>query len=61
MGVHVFAACLAQASAAKLDRETSARVHTLQMDVTKDADIDRALKHVERLLCNVWISTKVLK
>ncbi|KAL8595846.1 hypothetical protein ACOMHN_012264 [Nucella lapillus] len=50
MGCHVFAACLTSSGASQLSQDTSERVKTLVMDVTKDEDIERAGKEVEEML-----------
>ncbi|KAK7110927.1 hypothetical protein V1264_014722 [Littorina saxatilis] len=50
MGCHVFAACLTSSSVTELSGESSERLKALQMDVTKDEDIERALREVEAAL-----------
>ena len=50
LGCPVFAACLTAEAARELDKETSERVQTLQMDVTKDEDIERVVKEVTNSL-----------
>lgn len=50
MGCYVFAACLTPEGAGALTKETSERVYTFLMDITKDDDISRAVEHVSQIL-----------
>lgn len=50
MGCHVFAACLTPSAASQLAAETSERVRTLIVDVTRDEDIERAVREVTAAL-----------
>lgn len=49
-GVHVFAGCLTPKGAEEINQETSERVKTLVLDVTKHEHIEAALEEVERTL-----------
>lgn len=50
MGVHTFAACLTHQGAQALKAESSKRLVTLVVDVTKDQDIEKALRDVNAAL-----------
>lgn len=50
MKVHVFACCLTKEEAQKLLAETSSNLLAIQMDVTKDASIEKTMEIVKRTL-----------
>ena len=50
LGFNVFAACLSSTSAEKLQKESSDRVQTLILNVTKNSSRNEALKFVQSCL-----------
>ena len=50
MGCPVFAACYTMKGAEKLEKESSSRLTTLQLDVSKEESIEEAFKLVSKAL-----------
>lgn len=52
LGFNIFACCLTKTAVQKLNETSSSKLQAIEMDVTRDASIEKAMEIVERKLPN---------